>query len=191
MPELLEKLYQIKHQKEFSLEDLKNQIDAIPKVDNESIMNAINNTVLNILSRHYEIEASGRENLASNINSQLSSSIASLASASEKSYRNVISSLENAATKLEQAIKSIPETDLSGLDAAIKGIKPTDVSELQNDIKALSQAVVALKNKKPPKQQKIDLTPVINAIKTPMKVEFEIEYDSWDYPIKVIATVVK
>ncbi|NNK14667.1 MAG: hypothetical protein HKP52_10555 [Desulfofustis sp.] len=62
-----------------------------------------------------------------------------------------------------------------------------DLSPIINQLGILKKEITTLKNKKVKTHAPVDLSPVIAAITEPREVEFSIEYDQWDYPIKITA----
>ncbi|MGB5280490.1 MAG: hypothetical protein WBN37_04155 [Arenicellales bacterium] len=199
MPELLNKLYELQQMKAgaVDLSDIQKQLDSMPRLDNDSVLSSINNAMMGFFNRHYELETGRKESIVKEIIEQIESDIVKVARAHQSSFDKVTSLLEKAAKSIakdvkdvEAALKEVNTSGVTNLDKAIKGIKPTDVSNLEKDIKALTAAIVALKSKKPPKQKELDISPIIKAIEQPKSkiVEFELIYDSYGLPEKVIAT---
>ena len=189
MADLLERLAEIKNKDKFR--DIREQIDNLPRLDNESLIQAVNKAVMTTFANQYEIEADRKKAIVQEITSKVESDLIKIAKSQKSQYDSVLTSLNESVIKLEQAIASIPKTDLSTLEAAInslngsiQAIEPTDLTEISQKVASLTQVVNAVKNKK---QKETDLTPILTALKVTKTVEFTVETDAYDFPVKVIA----
>ncbi|MBT8449733.1 MAG: hypothetical protein KJO69_08585 [Gammaproteobacteria bacterium] len=199
MPDLLEKLYEVRKAQSGSLDldDIKEKIDAIPRFDNEQVLSTISQSMMGFFNRHYELETGRKEAIVKEIIDTLEKDLLGIVKSHKNQFDAVTKKLVTASNQISKSIdeakKVINEAQGNGvtaLDKAIKGIKPTDVSQLEKDVNNLINVVGALSKKKPPKQEKVNLTPVLDALKEPKKkiVEFEVKTDLYGFPEKVIAT---
>ena len=186
MSELLERVYNLKHKSEFSKfsDDVKNSIERMEKPDLSEVETSLQNALLSLFNSQNNISEKRKEELLEKLQG-----ITELAENFTAIQQKLTENIESVAEQVQKSIDSIsiPKTDLSGVEKSIKAIKPTDISKLQNQVQNLAVAVSKIKI---PKNPKIDLTPVLDAINNPKTkvVTFEVIDDRWGIPKKVIAT---
>jgi uncharacterized protein with von Willebrand factor type A (vWA) domain len=185
MSELLERVYSLKHESEFSKfsDEVKSSLKKMEKPDLTKIESSLQNALISLFNYQNTISEKRKEELVGKIES-----ISGTAEEYAEAHKKLTESVESIVGKLQSSINSIevPKTDLSSIEKSIKSIKPTDISNLQNQVQNLAIAVSKIKIP----NQKVDLTPVLEAINNPKTktVTFEVIDDRWGMPKKVIAT---
>ena len=185
MPELLEAMKgrsakidryrELRGSKELSFdkftEELRTQIQDIPKLDKDELSEALKTVVVELFNNQPDKSV------------KILDSLKETEGYFDKQQQSIIDGLEQAVSQLQGSISSIPEADLSGIERSIKKIKPTDVSELQRQVKSLSLAISELKAIESPK---LDLQPILNAINAPRTDAISLVFDNHGFPVKAI-----
>ena len=160
-------------------------LESETKQKEEGFLNFLSNLVAEFEQRK-QAEDSERTRIAKDTEKQRQADVETQKQR-DLDYLESIKTLEALSKAVEQKIKSL-EGEVQAL-ALKEPEKPekVDLSPLTKQLNTLKKEITALKNKKI-KVPSLDLGPVIEAITQPREVEFSIEYDQWDYPIKITAS---